>query len=107
MVDSVNKYAPGTKLDEVAAVGWSGVYLFAHVMAKATAFTGQDVINSLNAVTKPVQGGVMGPFVGTGTPPFPQYSRLLQVSFLPAELESGKIVPTSGFVSIPANILKQ
>jgi ABC-type branched-subunit amino acid transport system substrate-binding protein len=34
MVASVNKYEPGTPLDETAAAGWSGVYLFAHVMAK-------------------------------------------------------------------------
>ncbi|MGW2934634.1 ABC transporter substrate-binding protein [Streptomyces sp. NPDC055722] len=107
MVNSVNKYAPGTKLDERGAVGWSGVYLFAHVMAKATSFTGQDVINALNAVKTPIQGGVFGPFVGSGTPSFPQYPRLFHASFLPAQVESGKIVPTGNFVAIPASILKQ
>jgi hypothetical protein len=107
MVNSVNKYAPGTKLDETAAAGWSGVYLYAHVMAKATSFTGQDVINAVNAVTAPIQGGVFGPFVGSGTPPFAQYPRLFAVSFLSAQVESGKIVPTGDFISIRANILKQ
>jgi len=107
MVNSVNKYAPGTTLDETAAAGWSGVYLYAHVMAKATSFTGQAVINALNAVKTPIQGGVFGPFVGSGTPLFPQYPRLFSASFLPAEVESGKIVPIGSFVSIPASLLKQ
>jgi ABC-type branched-subunit amino acid transport system substrate-binding protein len=107
MVTSTAKYAPGTVLDETAAAGWSGVYLFAHVMAKATAFTGQDVINALNAVKTPIQGGVFGPFAGSGTPPFPEYPRLFYASYLPAQVESGKVVPTGGFVTIPASILKQ
>jgi hypothetical protein len=95
------------KSDAGGVAGWSGVYLFAHVMAKATSFTGQDVIHALNAVTKPIQGGVLGPFVGSGTPPFPQYPRLFNASYLPGQVESGKIVPTGGFVTVPANILKQ
>jgi ABC-type branched-subunit amino acid transport system substrate-binding protein len=107
MVDSVNKFAPGTKLDETAAAGWSGVYLYAEVMAKATAFTGQDVIAALDAVTTPIQGGVFGPFVGKGAPPFAQYPRLFSVSFLPGEVKSGKVVATGDFITIPAGILKQ
>jgi ABC-type branched-subunit amino acid transport system substrate-binding protein len=106
MVSSIDNYAPGTELDETSAVGWSGVYLFAHAMAKATSFTGQDVINALNAVKTPIQGGVFGPFVGSGTPPFSQYPRLFNVSFLPAELENGKLVATGGFITVPTNLLK-
>jgi len=106
MVSSIDKYAPGTELDESAAVGWSGVYLFAHVMANATAFSGPDVINALNAVRTPIQGGVFGPFEGTGNPPFSQYPRLFSVSFVPAELEDGKIVATGTFTAIPASILR-
>ena len=106
MVSSIDKYAPGTELDETSAVGWSGVYLFAHVMAKATSFSGQDVINALNAVKTPIQGGVFGPFEGSGTPPFSQYPRLFNVSFLPAELENGKLVATGGYIAVPASLLK-
>jgi branched-chain amino acid transport system substrate-binding protein len=107
MVDSVNKYAPGTKLDETAAAGWSGVYLYAKIMAKGTSFTGPDVIKAIDAITTPIQGGVFGPFVGKGTAPFAQFPRLFSASFLPAEVKSGKVVPTGDFVTIPASILKQ
>jgi ABC-type branched-subunit amino acid transport system substrate-binding protein len=110
MLSDLNKYIPGgaaaVTQDEQLETGWSGVYLFAHAMAHATSFTSQDVITTLNALKGQIQNGTFGGFVGSGTPPWPQYSRLFSASFIPGELKDGKLVATGGFITIPASLLQ-
>jgi ABC-type branched-subunit amino acid transport system substrate-binding protein len=108
MQADVAKYGSAAKDlgDETSAASWSGVYLFASVMAHATSFTGQDVIAALTKLSSPIPGGVFGPFVGSGDAPFTAYPRLFNASYLPEVIKDGKVVATGDFVTIPPPVLK-
>jgi branched-chain amino acid transport system substrate-binding protein len=92
----INKYEPGTVLDENSEMGWSGVETYAELMKNATAFTGPDVIAALSKLTSPIQAGVFGPFIGSGTAPDPTYPRLLSAVYVTGQVENGVIKPING-----------
>jgi len=92
----INKYEPGTLLDENSEMGWSGVETYAELMKNATSFTGADVIAALAKLTSPIQAGVYGPFLGAGTPPDPTYPRLLSAYYVTGQVENGAIQPING-----------
>jgi branched-chain amino acid transport system substrate-binding protein len=95
----MKQYASSAKLDELAATGWSSVYLFEQVMKNATAFDAKSVLAAYNALTTPVQAGIMGPFVGSGKSPFPNYPRAFNDSYLPGQIKNQTIVSAGDWTS--------
>ncbi|GAA4752962.1 hypothetical protein GCM10023350_42830 [Nocardioides endophyticus] len=95
--DDIANYAPSdTDMDENGTLGWSGVDLFATVMAKADSFTGADVIKQMDALTEPVEAGTFGPFVGAGTGCDPDFPKLLNTNFIVGTLKDGEITANTG-----------
>jgi branched-chain amino acid transport system substrate-binding protein len=91
------KYAPGAELDENAEISWSAVELYAEVMAHQTDFSGANVIATFDKLTRPVQAGVMGDFVGSGTPPIASAPRLLNLGYFANTVNGGVITGDGGY----------
>jgi branched-chain amino acid transport system substrate-binding protein len=104
---AMNAYEPGALQDELSGEGYSGVEIFANLMAKATSFTGADVMAALNKVSasNPVQAGTFGTFIGTGTSPVSGYPRLLNYKFIPASVQSGQVVATDSAFQDPFKVV--
>jgi ABC-type branched-subunit amino acid transport system substrate-binding protein len=95
----MEQYAPDAALDDSSEQAWSGVYFFNELMKDATSFTGSDVIAALDAANG-VTYGLYGPFVGSGTPAFPEFPRLIDPGFYPTVLDGGKAVPDGDYTNL-------
>jgi branched-chain amino acid transport system substrate-binding protein len=93
----MSKYSPSAELDENAEISWSAVELYAEVMAHQTDFSGANVIATFEKVTSPVQAGVMGDFVGSGTPPIASAPRLLNLGYFANTVTNGVITGVGGY----------
>lgn len=96
-LSEMHQFAPSAKQDEFTELGWSGVFIFAELMAKATSFAGPDVITAANATTSPISGGLFGPFVGAGSSPEPAYPRLFNTSYIAGTVVNGVIQANGDF----------
>jgi branched-chain amino acid transport system substrate-binding protein len=90
--------------DELAAYGWSSVYVFGKVMEKATAFDAAGTIDTFNKMTTPIDAGLFGPFQGSGTAVSPDTPRLFNLSYLEGEITGGALIANGGFED-PAKVL--
>jgi ABC-type branched-subunit amino acid transport system substrate-binding protein len=92
-LSEMQQYAKGAKEDEFSEFGWSGVDVFANVMKNATSYTAASVTAAFSALANPVEAGVFGPFVGTGTSPVATWPRGFNHEFINATVKNGIVVP--------------
>ena len=90
--------------DELAAYGWSSVFVFGEVMKNATAVDSAGVIDTFNSMTSPIGAGLFGPFQGAGTAVSPDTPRLFNLSYVEGEIKDGALLANGGFED-PAKIL--
>ena len=90
--------------DELAAYGWSSVYVFGEVMKDATAYDAAGTIDTFNKMTTPIDAGLFGPFQGSGTAVSPDTPRLFNLSYVEGEIKDGELIATGGFED-PAKVL--
>ena len=96
----MQKYAKGAKQDEFSEFGWSGVDIFASVMKSASSYSAASVIKAFSSLDKPLQAGVFGPFVGTGSSPVAAWPRGFNHEFISATVKNGEVVPTATWQSV-------
>jgi branched-chain amino acid transport system substrate-binding protein len=90
--------------DELAAYGWSSVYVFGEVMKDATAYDAAGTIDTFNKMTTPIDAGLFGPFQGSGTAVSPDTPRLFNLSYIEGEIKDGELIANGGFED-PAKVL--
>jgi branched-chain amino acid transport system substrate-binding protein len=90
--------------DELAAYGWSSVYVFGEVMKDATAYDAAGTIDTFNNMTTPIDAGLFGPFQGSGTAVSPDTPRLFNLSYIEGEIKDGDLIANGDFED-PAKVL--
>ena len=73
------------------------MYLFGEVMADQTEFDAAATIAAFDQVTEPIDAGLFGPFVGSGTPVSPDTPRLFTLSYIDGEVVDGVLVGNGDF----------
>ena len=101
-IEEMNATDSSAAQDELSEYGWSSVYVFGEVMAEATAFDAAGTIATFDQMTEPIDGGLFGPFVGSGTPVSPDTPRLFTLSYIEGEVTDGVLVANGDFVDLSA-----
>ncbi len=96
-IEEMNATDSSASQDELSEYGWSSMYLFGEVMADQTEFDAAATIAAFDQVTEPIDAGLFGPFVGSGTPVAPDTPRLFTLSYIDGEVVDGVLVGNGDF----------